>query len=399
MSSSRTRRILLPVIIVVLALVVTVVLIRIRPKPARRPATAPRPVVEAYTVGDTVGTVRIQGFGPIRAKRKVNLTPRVEGEIVMKSDRFEPGAVFQAGETLMQIDDTDYALALAQAEANVAQAEYNLERAEEEAQVSLDAWKRTETTEASPLVRHEPQLKLARASLAAARAAVRQARLNLDRCTVTAPFDGMVIRADSDEGQYLRAGTAVGVIIATDVAEVTVPVADSDLGWIRVGTESTTPTSVTVRADFAGRRHQWAARLVRVGGAVDERSRQIPVVIEIDAPFLSTGERPALIEGMFVQVEFATEPAGDTVVIPRSALRPENHIWVIRDDNTLDIRTVELARAGVDEAVIRQGIRPGERLCVSNMQFVTQGLPIRVEGETSPEGAGKTDRAAKGGKR
>ena len=409
MSTSTSRRILLPAGIILVALLLTVVLIKIKPKAQRQRPASPRPLVEAYTIAEVSQPVHIKGFGTVRAKRKVNITPQVSGEIIEKSPVFEPGGAFTEGEVLLRIDDTDYALAAAQAAANVAQAEYSLAMAEEEAQVARDAWMRvdgddllnngTNGREASGLVLHEPQLKLARANLESARAALRQARVNLDRCIITAPFDGAVLTADADQGQYLRAGTAIGFIHATDVAEITVSVPDDDLAWIGIenGACPAGPvTTVTISAEFAGARHTWEGHAVRLGGAVNDRSRLVPVVVEVKDPYAMAGDRPPLIEGMFVQVAFSAKPEAGSVIIPRSALRPGNEVWIIAPDRTLEIRPVELSRTGVEEAVVSNGLAVGERICTSNLQFVTPGLPVRVEGD--PTGDPETA-AGKGGER
>jgi RND family efflux transporter MFP subunit len=290
---------------------------------------------------------------------------------------------------------------VAQAAANVAQAEYNLATAEEEAQVARDAWDRVDGgdllgggangNQATGLVLHEPQLKLAKANLESAKASLRQARVNLGRCTIAAPFDGAVLTADADQGQYLRAGTAIGSIYATDIAEITVSVPDDDLAWIGLeeGTSPTgPPTAVRITAEFAGANHVWQGRAVRLGGGVDARSRLVPVVIEVDNPFAVSGDRPPLIEGMFVEVAFSAQPPAGSVIIPRSALRPGNLVWIIDADDTVEIRPVELSRTGIKEAVVTDGLAVGERICISNLQFVTPGLPVRLAGGSGP-GTGK----------
>ena len=129
----------------------------------------------------------------------------------------------------------------------------------------------------------------------------------------------------------------------------------------------------------------------RPGNADDNRSRLVPVVVEITAPYEMVGQRPPLVEGMFVQVIFRGTPRDEALVIPRAALRPNSEVWVITQDHKVTIRRVEVARAGLDEAVITAGLQPGEMVCTSNLQYVTEGLPVRLEGEpmqmTSKEGA------------
>ena len=403
MSQSIRFKVILPLVILAVGVIALVLMLKLKPQAQRQQPPAPRPVVTIHTVEPGADAIRVRGFGSVQAKRSVNLTPQVSGEIVEKSPDFEPGAYCRAGQVLLRVDDTDYALAAAKAEADVAQAEYNLARAEEEAQVARREWQRigaegvigTEAPGEEPtaLVLHEPQLKLARAQLASAKAALRQAQVNLDRCTLTAPFDGRVLSADVDAGQYLRAGNAVGSIYATDVAEVTVSVPDDELAWIAVEgvpCPAGSATTVDVSADFAGSRHTWQGKAVRLGGAVDARSRMVPVVVEIIDPYRMVGDRPPLIEGMFVEVTFTGQPPADAVVIPRSALRPGDQVWVVDGEQQINVRDVIVARAGVDEAVIQAGLEPGERVVTSNLQYVTDGLPVRIEGQPLPrEGQGE----------
>jgi RND family efflux transporter MFP subunit len=400
-SPKTLRSLLAAAAIVVLGAAVTVVLIKTAKRPERQTPPATRPVVAVHEVEPDVEPVRIRGYGSVRAKRSVDLVPEVRGRVVAKSAHLEPGAFIRAGELLLRIDDTDYVLALEQARANVAQAEVNLAQAEEEAQVARREWEQMgaggfggeQDAEPTPLVLRLPQLNLARANLQAARAALAQAELNLERCTLKAPFDGRVLRADVDEGQFLAAGVAVGRLYATDMAEVTVPVADADLAWITVGARGNDGVPVDVSAEFAGGRHHWDGKAVRLGGAVDARSRLVPVVVEIPDPYRRAGDRPALVEGMFVEVEFASPPPDGAVVIPRTALRPGDLVWVVDGEDRLDIREVRVARAGVAQVVVTGGLAAGERVCVSNLQYVTPGMPVRVEGEVAAGG----DAAAGGG--
>lgn len=390
MSPRTLRNLLTALVILVVGALITVVLIKTSKKPEHKTPKPIRPLITVYEVTPDPTPVEIESFGTVKAKRSVTVVPRVSGEVLAKSASFEPGGYVSAGEVLLQIDDTDYVLATENARANVAQAEYNLELAREEAQVARQEWDRMGHTDVdgqpaapSALVLHEPQLKLAAANLAAAQAALDQAQLNLDRCTITAPFDGRVLTADVDAGQYLRAGNAVGAVYATDIAEVTVSIPDEDVAWISVGPEA---APVDVSAKFAGQKHHWPGRAVRLGGAVDTRSRLVPVVIEIPEPYRREGDRPALVEGMFVEVTFRTIPQPGAVTIPREALRPNNVVWVVAADGKLDIRPVTVARAGIERAVISDGLQPGERVCNSNLQYVTQGMIVRVEGQAGKGG-------------
>jgi RND family efflux transporter MFP subunit len=392
-----------------------VVLVKLKPEPPKQPPRIPRPLVEVASVPDSVARVLVRGFGTVRAKRSIEVVPQVSGEIISKADDFEPGAFFAAGDVLLRIDDTDYVLAVERAEAEVARARYNLATAEEEAEVARREWDQLRSSGSSaddfatapnPLVFREPQLALARADLAAAEAALQQARVNLDRCTLRAPFAGRTLSAEADQGQYVRMGTPIGSIYATDVAEIVVSVPDADLAWITVPSspdDGGTGAVVDIQADFAGAVHHWEGRAVRLGGAVDRQSRQVPVVVEVAEPYRRVGDRPPLVEGMFVEAVFAGEAPTGSVAIPREALRPDSVVWVVQPDETIAVRKVQVARAGVEQAIITGGLAPGEEVCTSNLQYVTDGMLVRVAGravagaDTTEPAAGVTEDRATGG--
>jgi len=406
-SPKTLRNLLTALVILVLSVASGGILVKIGTKPERKIPPAARPVVSAFTVSSETDPIRVRSFGSVKAKRSVSVVSRVNGEVVDKSPHFEAGGYFSKGETLLRIEDTDYILAVEQARANVAQSEYNLARAEEEAQVAQREWERignegygtTEGSEPTALVMHEPQLKLARANLDAARAAQSQAELNLERCIIHAPFDGRVLDTAIDAGQFIRSGTALGNIYATDIAEVTVSIADDDLAWITVNYEASDGgVPVDVSADFAGAEHHWKGRAVRLGGAVDSHSRLVSVVVEIPNPYERSGNRPPLIEGMFVDVLFSSEPPAGSVVMPRTALRPGNQVWVIDEKRKLRIRQVQVARAGIDQAIITDGLASGDRICTSNLQYVTDGMSVRVEGDPVPVAEKPGPDGKKGGK-
>ncbi len=402
MKRSGLFRIGLPTGIILLALIVGFILIKTRPAPEKTRPPRPHPLVDALTVQAGGKPLFITGFGTVEAKRRIEVIPQVGGRIIRKSPRFEAGQYVAAGDTLLMIEQTDYLQARAQARANLAQARTSLATAEQDAQVARREWERLRTegdetglpTEPSPLVLREPQVAQARAAVEAAEAAVALAETNLARCTLTAPFAGRVESSSADAGQYVRAGTSLGALYAIDTAEITVPVPAEDMAWIRTGEsrpgDSYPGDTVTIRADFAGRTFSWPGRAARIGGVVDRATRQVPVVVEVPEPFTAQDRRPALLPGMFVTVVFTATPPAGAVTIPRSALHPGDKVWVITPAQTLSIRPVKVARAGVDEALIASGLAPGEMICTSNLQVVTEGMPVRVAG-AKPASTAETD--------
>ena len=178
-------------------------------------------------------------------------------------------------------------------------------------------------------------------------------------------------------GQYLRAGDKVATIFCTEAAEITVYLESADLGWINAPglTGNGAPGSpAQVQVDFAGRALSWEGRVVRTGAKVDERTRLVPVVVRVDKPY---ARRPPLTVGLFAKVTIQGRELDSAAMIPRSALRQGDVVWVVGQGNDLKFRKVSVAHFQRDTVMIRGGLKSGERVVVSSLGEVTDGMLVR----------------------
>ena len=104
-------------------------------------------------------------------------------------------------------------------------------------------------------------------------------------------------------------------------------------------------------------------------------------------------ERPPLAAGLFVRADVLGRRVGNVAVLPRSALRGQSRVVVVDDDNRLRFRDVSVLRSGTDSVVIHAGLGAGERVCISPLETVVDGMRVRILGG-KPETAGTN---AKGG--
>ena len=342
------------------------------------------PAVRIFEVETGSRTVMIMSEGTVRASQEISLVPEVAGKVFFVSPSLASGGRFRKGETLLRIDPVDYRLALTLAEAKVRDAESILQLTQEEAQVALEEWRMfpadgSESTDSPPpLVVKEPQLAAAKAGLEAARADLEKARLNLDRTEVKAPFDGRVTEENVDVGQYVVPGQALASLYSTQTAEIALPLEVDDLFWFHVPgfTPGDNPGSpATVRATVAGRDLSWQGEVVRSDGRLDERTRMIKVVVAVDEPY---AKKPPLIVGLFVTVEIEGSTLPDSAVVPRSALRQDDLVWVVGDEDRLAFRKVDVARPQGDEVLIKAGLRQGDRVVVSPLKAVTDGMSVMI---------------------
>ena len=362
---------------------VFVILTATKPKLERTQPPAPKPMVRVAKIKTRPQVVIIKGEGTVKPQREIQLVPQVNGKVVYVSRALVDGGEFKQGDVLMRIDPLDYQLAVTLAQARVKDSESNLKVAEEEAAASREEWQLLYKADAKSnqipsLVAKEPQLAAARAKLAADRADLQKAQLNLERTELQAPFNGRISEENVDIGQYVSTGQTLATLFSTNEAEIVVPFEDEDLYWFHVPgfTPGEGPGSaVSVSTRLAGREAFWPGRVVRAEGKLDERTRMINVVIRVDKPYET---KPPLATGLFVTVEIEGRTLDNAAMIPRSALRDNNVVWVVDENGLLKFRTVTVARLMPNAVLLEGGLNDGEMVVVSSLQAVTDGMKVRT---------------------
>ncbi len=384
---SDKRKILLPILVLLIGAVAATVIVRARPKVERQDAAVPPPLVRVVEARVAAATLSVRSQGTVAPFTESTLVSEVPGTIEWVAPAFSDGGLFRRGELLVRIDPRDYEVAVTRAEAQLAQARVLVQREEAEADVARQEWAELGDGDPSPLTTREPQLAEARAGEQAAEAALEQARLNLERTRVRAPFDGRVRSKLADRGQYVGRGTRLAEVYSTDVAEVRLPVPKSELAFLELDLNNPLATdgpAVELSTELGRERLTWPARVVRTGGEFDQRTRMLDLFARVDDPL---GRRAAdatpLPMGLFVDAEIAGLTVGDAVTLPRSALRDGDRVLVVDDGERLRFRDVEVLRRGHDQVVIIGGLASGELICVSPLETVVDGMRVRtlVEGE------------------
>ncbi len=372
-------KILVPVVVLVIGVVGAAVLVSARKAPPRTERVAPGPLVEVLPVSPEDVDVRVRANGEVVARTEVDLVPQVGGRVVEVHRALVAGGRFRAGEVLVQIERREYELAVERARAAVERARVVLERERAEAEVARQEWSALAAGEEPPsgLVLREPQVRQAEAELAAARAELDAARLNLERTSLSVPFDGTVVSENVGVGQYVTVGTRLAQVYAVDVVEVRVPLEDRELAWFAIpdGAADIGPAA-DVSASFAGARHSWDGRVVRLESRVDPSSRMVHVVVEVRRPFDRSEGRPPLLPGTFVDVTIEGRTLAGVVPVPRFAIHAGDTVWVVQDGR-LRIRPVTVARSDRETALVSRGLEDGETVVISPLDAVTDGMKVR----------------------
>ncbi len=391
---NRWLKTFLPLAIVAGSVLILVFLVRSRPVVESSPPAVPPPIVRVTAA--TLDTVRltVRSQGAVTPRTESALSAETDGQIVYVSPSFVPGGFFESGELLVRLDPRDAELAVTRAAADTARFATAMQIEREEARLAQDEWRRLGSGAPMPLVLREPQLAQARANLEASVAALEQAKLNLERTEIRAPYAGRVRKKNVDVGQFLRRGESLATIYAINYAEIRLPIPDEELAFFdtpmqfRGETARAAGPPVVISAEFAGRRHRWDGRVVRMEGEIDPMSRMVYAVARVQNPYGrgTNPDRPPLGIGMFIEAEILGNSYPGVAVLPRTAMHGENRIAVVDDENRLRFRSVEVLRTESDRVLIRGGVRDGDRVCLSALETQVDGMEVRIL-ETGSSGA------------
>lgn len=392
-------RFALPLLILALATVGAVFLLSSRPE-ATRTDTEERPaLVETIVPVTATEIAEIVGYGTVEPNRELILQPEVGGRVVRMNDSLRSGGRIAAGEMLFAIDPRDYEIAVTQREAEVASAAVALQLETARGSVAEREWEllgdSIETSEiGEQLARREPQRIEREAALAAARGRLEQAEINLERATVVAPFNGIVLADDLEIGQVVSPQTRAATIAGSDRFDVMVAVPLEKLAWVRAdpADPGNNSTAIVVQELGDGRTIRRKGRVDRIVGEVERAGRLAKVRVLVDDPLANVsdsrsdtfGDVPLLI-GSYVRVEIAGPMLENVIELPRSVVRANETVWVMNRDGLLDVRPIDILVSRPTTVVIRSLLEPGEEIVASPLPVAVQNMKLeRIDSTGRP---------------
>ena len=376
---SNPLKVALPVLILLGAIAVMAIMIMSKQPPEKKSEPDKGFLVNTMLVEKRDVQFVVPSQGTLLPKVETNLVSQVSARVLEVAPQFIEGGFFKRGDVLVQLEQADYITDLKLAEAELARVEAALQEEIARGKVAAEEWKTVKSSVAPELGLRKPQLATAQANLRAAKAQYERAQRNLERTTIRAPFDGLVKSKNVDIGQFVGMGSQMGVLYATDIAEVRLPLSDNELAYLQQRSEGQS-IPVTLTARVAGKAHQWQAELVRNEGVVDQSSRVIYVVAELKDPYArneQTQQTPIQF-GRFVNATITGSAAQDVVVVPRHVVRMDGTLLVTDATRKLMIREVDILRSDEDNAYISSGVQPGELIITSAVPNAVDGMVLRL---------------------
>lgn len=380
---------LLPLIALIgIFFLVIAVLISTRPK-ADRSFTPPdaQVSISTETLTFTPYTVHIQSYGLVQPRIQTQLTAQVGGKVDFIAESFRDGGFFEAGETLIAIEQADYLIALTAAEASYLEAEQALLEEQARAEQARLDWERSgRSGTPAPLVLRTPQVAAAKARLKAAEANLAGAKLDLSRTKITAPYNGRVLAKHVDIGNVISPNSALADIYATDAVEVKLPIRNNEIDLLqlpetyRVASQPTAELpKVTLVSDLV-EQSRWEGAIVRTSGAIDADSRQIYVIAKIDDPFgaKAVNRTPLKIrEYVTAVIEGKTLP--QAIVIPNKTIYQGTYVYLYRNGQ-VHRQPVTVLWQNQSDAIIAEGLTEGDQLVITPLGQVASGTRVKLKG-------------------
>ncbi|SDE85144.1 RND family efflux transporter, MFP subunit [Pricia antarctica] len=338
----------------------------------------------------------IVATGTVRPVEDVNLSPLVSGQIIRRDPAFAPGGFVKKNQVLLQIDPSDYRNTLEMRKSEFMQSQTTLDTemgrqqiAEQDLQLITDDslfGGNPLTQEERQLVLRKPQLNAVKASIGGAKASMEQARLNLSRTTIRAPFDAHILSQNVTKGSQVAQGDELGRIVGTEYYWISATLPVSKLQWLSFphgDSEKGSPVRITNRTAWGvdGFREGYLDKQI---GALEDQTRLARVLVKVADPLSNTTEakgKPKLMIGTFVEVNLMADPVANVVRINRDYVRSNKTVWVMMDGK-LEIREVDIVLTDDVYAYIRKGLEDGEKVVITDLSTVSNGVGLRTEGAT-----------------
>jgi len=343
----------------------------------RGPAAIP---VSVAKVVQQPMAVRVAAIGNVEPYATVSVKARVDGQITEVA--FKEGEEVRQGQVLFRIDARPFEAQLRQAEASHARDTAAAAQARSQERRYLDLLEKNYVSK-DAYAQFRTNAETAEAVMAASRAALDNARLNLEYCTIRSPIDGFVGKVLLQRGNLVKANDAAPLVVINQVRPVYVnfAVPEQSLDAIRnymsrgpLAADAAAPGTAPDRGAHGG-------RLVFLDNAVDATTG----TIRLRAQF--PNQDLALWPGQFVNVSLTLYEQRDAIIAPAESVQngPQGqYVYVVKPDMTTELRTVTVDRVEGPSAIVATGLKPGEQVVTQGQLRLGPGSKVTVR---APAGA------------
>ena len=329
------------------------------------------PVTVAVAQTETVPT-EIRAIGNVKPRQTVAVRALVAGELTRVW--FKEGDDVRSGQMLFTIDPRPYEASISQARANLARDEAQLKNAESQAARYADLVKKDYVTR-EDYEKYTTTADAARAVVAADRAAVQTAQLQLSYCEIRSPLDGRTGSLMVHPGNLVKANDTTPLVVINQITPVDVEfsIPEAQLAQLRSARNPKMPVNALPQGGGAPIAN---GTLSFVDNAIDLKTG----TITLKATFPNTNR--ALWPGQFVNVSAVLAQRPNSIVVPAQAVQTGQkgkYVYVVKNDNGVEMRPVRISQSVDEFAVIDKGVAAGETVVTDGQLRLTPKSKVEVK--------------------
>lgn len=338
-----------------------------RPKAQKVVKTVFTEVVQNKTI-----PIVVTANGNLTAKQKVELFAEVQGVFQKGGKLFKEGQRFRQGETIININSTEYRATVQSAKSNLfnemtsIMPDLRLDYPEvyPKWQDYLNSFDMAKAIPPLPEMQTEKErFFISGRGILTSFYNVKNLEQRLSKYRISAPFTGVLTEALVTEGTLVRAGQKLGEFINPDVYELEVAVSKTYSDLLGIG-ESVSLKSITDEKTYIG-------KVTRINGRVDQATQTIKAFIEVDDANLR--------EGMYLEANLDAKEEANAIEIDRSLLLENNEIFVVRD-SVLDVIPVKPIYFS-DKRVVLKDVPDGITIMSKPLIGAYTGMSVKIYGE------------------
>jgi membrane fusion protein, multidrug efflux system len=348
-------------------------------KGGQTPVAIPVTIAQAQTADFAV---YLNGLGTVQPYETVTVHSRVDGELTKVA--FKQGQMVSEGELLAQIDPRPYQAALDQAHAKKAQDEANLKNA----QLNLQRYttlNKEEFSTRQQLDTQQASVDQLNAQIKGDQAAIDNAQTQVGYTTIRSPLSGKTGFRFIDPGNIVHAADTTGIVTIVKLQPISVvfTAPEEDVPQINKALAAGTVPVTALSSD--GSKVLSQGHLALVDNKVDQASG----TISMKATFENTDN--VLWPGLSVSTRLLVETLKHVTVLPEDAIQhgPSGlYAFVVGNDNKAEMRSIKIGQEDSGQAVVLQGLSPGDKVVTAGQYRVQQGAlvePSQVNPASKPE--------------